>query len=297
MFLWFVDNRLFDQVNTLKSENLQLSIQLEKRRQGIEAVRSGDGASVTNEKLLTLEEKLLAQQEELTEIHKKRGENAQMIVDLKNSLAEKDKLLSMKEDALVFPTTFAPMSLRRFVLESRNFIFSIYSLTESMSVIASLNAEIKMYQANHKQLEDLYQLLKDEYQALQLTSTKLEEKLRKTQVCLLFDGDKKILFCAKCTSHFRAMIILTTLRRIERETVQGMKYHCNKYTIPLTSLFDAEDLSLSQNQTAYCLSSSIVHKLPHNILLIVSRVNSMTYVSEFSLKLGNGGRIKDVNAR
>lgn len=52
-----------------------------------------------------------------------------------------------------------------------------------MSVIASLNAEIKMYQANHKQLEDLYQLLKDEHQALHLASTKLEEKLRKTQVC------------------------------------------------------------------------------------------------------------------
>lgn len=51
-----------------------------------------------------------------------------------------------------------------------------------MAVIASLNAEIKMYQANHKQLEDLYQLLKDEHQALQLTSNKLEEKLRKTQV-------------------------------------------------------------------------------------------------------------------
>ncbi len=55
-----------------------------------------------------------------------------------------------------------------------------------MSVIASLNAEIKMYQANHKQLEDLYQLLKDEHQALHLTSTKLEEKLRKTQVCSSF---------------------------------------------------------------------------------------------------------------
>lgn len=39
-----------------------------------------------------------------------------------------------------------------------------------------------MYQANNKQLEELYQLLKDEHQALQLTSNKLEEKLRKTQV-------------------------------------------------------------------------------------------------------------------
>jgi len=42
---------------------------------------------------------LLAQQEELTEIHKKRGENAQMIVDLKNALAEKDKLIGVKDEA------------------------------------------------------------------------------------------------------------------------------------------------------------------------------------------------------
>lgn len=88
----------------MKSENLQLSIQLEKLRQeSFDAIKSGDGSSdvrtVTSEQLLTLEQKLLAQQEELTEIHKKRGENAQMIVDLNNALAEKEKLLNIKEDA------------------------------------------------------------------------------------------------------------------------------------------------------------------------------------------------------
>ena len=51
-----------------------------------------------------------------------------------------------------------------------------------MSVIASLNAEIKMHQANHKQLEALNQVLKDEHQALQLAFTHLDEKLRKAQV-------------------------------------------------------------------------------------------------------------------
>ncbi|XKL61598.1 hypothetical protein PGB90_001431 [Kerria lacca] len=97
-------NRLFDQANVLKSENIQISIQLAKLRQeGLESIKSGDNSSdtrtVTSEQLLSLEEKLLAQQEELTDIHKKRGENAQMIVDLKNALAEKDKLLHMKSDA------------------------------------------------------------------------------------------------------------------------------------------------------------------------------------------------------
>lgn len=98
------DNRIFDHANALKTENIQLSIQLEKTRQvGFDALKAGDGLSdtrtISNEQLLSLEKKLLAQQEELTEIHKKRGENAQMIVDLNNQLAEKEKLLTMKEDA------------------------------------------------------------------------------------------------------------------------------------------------------------------------------------------------------
>lgn len=88
----------------MKTENIQLSIQLEKVRQvGFDALKAGDGSSdvrtVTSEQLLALEQKLLSQQEELTEIHKKRGENAQMIVNLNNLLAEKEKLLTMKEDA------------------------------------------------------------------------------------------------------------------------------------------------------------------------------------------------------
>lgn len=104
IFFVILDNRLFDQANVLKSENIQISIQLAKLRQeGLESIKSGDNSSdtrtVTSEQLLSLEEKLLAQQEELTDIHKKRGENAQMIVDLKNALAEKDKLLHMKSDA------------------------------------------------------------------------------------------------------------------------------------------------------------------------------------------------------
>lgn len=100
----FADNRLFDQATALKSENIQLSIQIEKLRQeGLLAIKS-DGTSdnvrtVTSEQLLALEQKLLAQQEELTEIHKKRGENVQMIIDLSNAVTEKDKLLAIKEDA------------------------------------------------------------------------------------------------------------------------------------------------------------------------------------------------------
>lgn len=58
-------------------------------------------------------------------------------------------------------------------------------LTENITLIASLKAEIQMYETNHQRLQDQYQLLQDEHQALQLTASKLEEKLRKTQVILI----------------------------------------------------------------------------------------------------------------
>lgn len=59
-----------------------------------------------------------------------------------------------------------------------------YSLNENIKVVASLRAEISMYQKNNSELKQLNQVLKDEHQALQLAFTKLEEKLRKSQVML-----------------------------------------------------------------------------------------------------------------
>lgn len=96
------DNRLFDQANALKSENIQLEIQLEKlRKEGLEGFKSGDGTTdgrpVISEQLRNLEEKLLAKSEELAEIHKNRCENTQKIVELNNTISEKDKLLKVKD--------------------------------------------------------------------------------------------------------------------------------------------------------------------------------------------------------
>ena len=45
-----------------------------------------------------------------------------------------------------------------------------------------MKAEIEMYKSNLKQLENLNQVLRDEYQSLNLAFAALEDKLRKTQV-------------------------------------------------------------------------------------------------------------------
>jgi len=69
-----------------------------------------------------------------------------------------------------------------FMLLMNCVIFYDYSLTESTKLVASLRAEISLYQKNNSELKQLNQVLKDEHQALQLAFTKLEEKLRGFQV-------------------------------------------------------------------------------------------------------------------
>lgn len=97
-----LDNRLFENFLALKSENVQLSVLNEKLRVGSfeqsKAGSSGGGDAAFTERILTLEQKLLSQQEELTELHKRRGENAQMLVDLNATLQEKEKLLASKDE-------------------------------------------------------------------------------------------------------------------------------------------------------------------------------------------------------
>lgn len=87
----FADNRLFDNTNTLRAENLQLSIEKEKLR--CEASSGVPGSSAN----AALEAKLLAQADELTMLHRRRGEHTQQIVDLNNKLQEVMKELQSKE--------------------------------------------------------------------------------------------------------------------------------------------------------------------------------------------------------
>lgn len=56
---------------------------------------------------------------------------------------------------------------------------------ESLEVNANLHLEINKCLGREKELEGINQMLKDEHQALQLAFASLEEKLRKTQVCVI----------------------------------------------------------------------------------------------------------------
>lgn len=60
----------------------------------------GDGKQV--ERIQHFEQKLLAQQEELTELHRRKGDHVQQIIDLNTKLQEKEKLLSSKDLRYVY---------------------------------------------------------------------------------------------------------------------------------------------------------------------------------------------------
>lgn len=53
------------------------------------------GAS--NERIQALEQKILAQQEELTSLHRRRGESAQQIISLNAKVHEQEKSLQAKD--------------------------------------------------------------------------------------------------------------------------------------------------------------------------------------------------------
>lgn len=145
----FSDNQLFEKSNQLKAENVQLTIENEKLRMGGNSGGSGDAAV----RIQAMEKKLLAQQEELTDLHKRKGDNSQMIIDLNLKVAELQKLLNEK-------TT---------------------QLAEQITVNNSVKAEVQMLTNNIQELKNLNSMLRDEYTALQLSNSTLEEKLVATQ--------------------------------------------------------------------------------------------------------------------
>lgn len=99
------DNRLIDQASQLKAENLKISVENEQLRT---ALSTGGGKDATGAQLAiaALEKKLLAQQEELTDLHKRKGENSQMIVDLNVSVEKQKKLIAEKDLMCEFVTNF-----------------------------------------------------------------------------------------------------------------------------------------------------------------------------------------------
>ncbi|KFB40480.1 AGAP002315-PA-like protein [Anopheles sinensis] len=154
------NNRLFDTAVKLRQENLDLKID-KKIRDSAGAVGTGvagtgfnaDVAAITNAQIQALEKKVLAQQEELTELHKRKGEHSQMVINLNQKLGELQRLLGEKERALA----------------------------EQTALCVALKDELEEMKTSHV-------TIKDESLASQLRANTAEDKLRMVQ-----DENQKLL--------------------------------------------------------------------------------------------------------
>lgn len=94
----------------------------------------------------------------MTDLHKRKGENSQMIVDMNAKLTEQTKILADKEQALA----------------------------KQNSINISLKAEVQMLTNSIEELKGINTIVRDEYTALQLAFNSLEDKYRTIQVIQFF---------------------------------------------------------------------------------------------------------------
>lgn len=148
--LMALNNRLAEQNGALQVENSRLTFLTERLRNATGEVHSG-GTSLEqakgNESVLAevsaLEKKLFRVQEELTEMHRRKGENAQKIIDQAAVIQSQEKTLNEKE-----------ADLKGLLADLQRAKDLIGTLKAKLADVSSAN-----------------QLLKDEYQALQLECT------------------------------------------------------------------------------------------------------------------------------
>uniref|UniRef100_A0A8C1PS25 ATG16 autophagy related 16-like 1 (S. cerevisiae) n=2 Tax=Cyprinus carpio TaxID=7962 RepID=A0A8C1PS25_CYPCA len=139
-------NRLLEKsdLQVVFSERLQTEKYEQQNRHDLSpGVEGGRSDSLQQE----MAQMRIKHQEELTELHKKRGELAQSVIELNNQIQQKDKEIQSNE---------------------------------YQQQVSHLEGEGRELRNSLADLERANQTLRDEYDALQITFSALEEKLRKT---------------------------------------------------------------------------------------------------------------------
>ncbi|XP_021947114.1 autophagy-related protein 16-1 isoform X2 [Folsomia candida] len=143
--------RLFENWASIRQENLRL--QMEQRGD-----RRPSSSGLTEEREKALEQKVMGLQEELTEMHRKRGENASQVLSLSAKLTDREAEISEEKEKMGQVQT---------------------QLAGCVAKAADLEDQMKFFQAKSQELEATNELLRDEHQALQLAYNSLEEKYLK----------------------------------------------------------------------------------------------------------------------
>ncbi|KAM9318032.1 autophagy-related protein 16-1 isoform 2-T2 [Pholidichthys leucotaenia] len=140
----------------LEKSDLQAVLSERYQAEKYEVQRGHEASAVDSGRNDTTQQEMaqmrIRHQEELTELHKKRGELAQTVIELNNQIQQKDKEIQSNEA----------------------------KMQEYQQKIAILEGDCRELRNLLQDLERANQTLKDEYDALQITFSALEEKLRKT---------------------------------------------------------------------------------------------------------------------
>nr|XP_039271824.1 autophagy-related protein 16-1-like [Styela clava]XP_039271825.1 autophagy-related protein 16-1-like [Styela clava]XP_039271826.1 autophagy-related protein 16-1-like [Styela clava] len=149
-------NQLFEEVAGLRHDNFQLNIQLEKLKQDnldLQVKAEAGGGAEKSERYVAIEQKLFRAQEELTEVHRTKGANAQQLYNLNLALQENEKEKNVANDRL----------------------------REKDEEIKKFKEELENLNQKYDELFQGNQTLRDEHNALHLMCNQLETKLRDSQ--------------------------------------------------------------------------------------------------------------------
>ncbi|XP_052432217.1 autophagy-related protein 16-1 isoform X7 [Carassius gibelio] len=144
-------NRLLEKsdLQVVFSEHLHTEKYEQQNRHDLSPVLEGGRSDSLQQEMAQMR---IKHQEELTELHKKRGELAQSVIELNNQIQQKDKEIQSNEA----------------------------KMQDYQQQISHLEGECRDLRNSLADLERANQTLRDEYDALQITFSALEEKLRKT---------------------------------------------------------------------------------------------------------------------
>ncbi|KAH9371409.1 hypothetical protein HPB48_022275 [Haemaphysalis longicornis] len=139
--------RLFENMDCLRAENVHLTVQKERLQEENLKLQMNTESSLGKPRA-ELETKIYKLQEEMTELLRRKSEHSQELIDAKNNLEEKERLLHQKEMRHV---------IQEFELE-----------------LATLKQNLTATSKDLQDMKDANQLLHDEHEALQLAYSSLE---------------------------------------------------------------------------------------------------------------------------
>lgn len=147
--------RQSDAVISLRKQNDGMSLELNKLRRENDDMRikleSGGGEK--SERVAILEQKLFRAQEELTEVHRTKGANAQQLINLNLALQETEKEKNVAND----------------------------TIEKKVKELESIQQELEDIKGKYAESQKSNQVIKDEHDALLLLCNQTEIKLRDCQ--------------------------------------------------------------------------------------------------------------------